>query len=234
MNDLTLFKSENFYNIECDFWKNEQNEIFMTGHQLGTVLGYIDPAKSIRKTVERNEYLKSPEFSGSVKMTSPSGTQDTRIFTEDGIYEITLLAKTDKAKEFRSWVRKILKVLRKHEIETLQKQLDGDKPKLELYNQVMSASNYMTMLQVSKILKVQGRNKLFRFLRSENVLMNKGERHNLPYQQFCDNGLFTVVLKPMLIGREIIDMPITLVSIKGIEFIQKRLKKKDLLPQVKN
>jgi prophage antirepressor-like protein len=40
------------------------------------------------------------EFSAEVKMTSPSGIQNTRAFTEDGIYEVTMLAKTEKAKSF--------------------------------------------------------------------------------------------------------------------------------------
>lgn len=39
------------------------------------------------------------EFSVVVKMTTTDDKQyDTRIFTEDGIYEVTMLAKTEKAK----------------------------------------------------------------------------------------------------------------------------------------
>ena len=38
--------------------------------------------------------FRGKEFSAEVKMTSPRGdTQKTRVFTEDGIYEITMLAK---------------------------------------------------------------------------------------------------------------------------------------------
>lgn len=233
MNDLVLYKSEQFQGIECDFWKNENNEVFMTGQQLGKILGYNDPAKSIRKLVERNEYLRNSEFSGSVRMSSPSGTQETRIFTEDGIYEVTMLAKTDKAKEFRSWVRQILKGLRKGELELLHQQLEETHPKIELYNQCLSATNYLTMLQVAKILK-HSRNKLFRFLRSEGVLMSKGERHNLPYQNYIDIGYFTVVVKPMIIGKRIIDITITLVSAKGMAFIQKKLKQKERLLKAAN
>ena len=64
--------------------------------------------------LKNNPYLKNEEFSKVVKVPYPSGgTQNTRVFTEDGIYEVTMLAKTEKAKEFRSWVRKILKSLRR-------------------------------------------------------------------------------------------------------------------------
>ena len=37
---------------------------------------------------------------------------NTRLFNEDGIYEVAFLAKTEKAEEFRDWVRGILKSLR--------------------------------------------------------------------------------------------------------------------------
>lgn len=229
MNDLALYKSEQFQGIECDFWKNGSEEIFMTGHQLGTILGYNDPAKSIRKLVERNDYLRNEEFSSSVRMTSPSGMQETRVFTEDGIYEVTLLSKTEKAKEFRSWVRQILKGLRNGQLELLHKQIEESKPKLELYEQVISARNNMTMLQVAKVLKLNGRNKIFAFLRKEGVLMDKKERHNIPKQQFCDAGYFEVVIKPMLIEGEIVDVPVTLVTPRGVNYIYKRLKKKGMV-----
>ena len=49
-------------------------------------------------------------------MRATDGKQyDTRIFTEDGIYEVTMLAKTEKAKEFRAFVRKLIKSIRKGE-----------------------------------------------------------------------------------------------------------------------
>lgn len=201
----------------------------MTSEQLGMVLGYSFPRKAINKIVLRNEYLLNEEFSAGTKMVSPSGTQDTRIFTEDGIYEVTFLAKTERAKEFRSWVRQLLKGIRKGEIELLQRKLAETKPKLELYEQVISAKNNLTMLQVSKILKLKGRNKLFAFLRSEDILMSKAERHNIPRQQFVDAGYFSVVIKPILISGEVIDIPVTLVTPKGIKYILKRWnKKKDL------
>ena len=59
--------------------------------------------------------MKDKEFSAEVKMTSPSGIQNTRLFTEDGIYEITMLSKTETGKKFRKVVRGIIKSLRKGE-----------------------------------------------------------------------------------------------------------------------
>lgn len=115
MSELQLIKQAKFGEIQADIYSKD-NEPYMTAEQLGTCLGYSHPRENINKLVSRNKYLREKGFSAEVKMTSPRGdSQNTRIFTEDGIYEITMLAKTEKAKEFRAWVRKILKSLRSGE-----------------------------------------------------------------------------------------------------------------------
>ncbi len=118
MKDLQLIKSSKFGAVECDIYSNEK-EMFMTTEQLTNCLGYAD-RKSVSKIVERNKYLKNEEFSAVVKMSTPSGEQDVRVFTEDGIYEVTMLAKTEKAKEFRAFIRKLLKSLRKGEAKIIK------------------------------------------------------------------------------------------------------------------
>lgn len=111
MNELTLVKSAEFGEIQCDFY-GKGDEVYMTINQLAACLGYAD-RKGVEKLVERNQYLKQHEFSVADKLTATDGkTYNTRIFTEDGIYEVTMLSKTEKAKEFRAWVRGILKALR--------------------------------------------------------------------------------------------------------------------------
>ena len=113
MNELKLVASETFGDIPYNIYSKDGSPC-MTSEQLGQCLGYSHPRESINKLVSRNDYLREPEFSAEVKMTSPRGdTQMARVFTEDGIYEVTMLAKTDRAKEFRATIRKVLKSLRK-------------------------------------------------------------------------------------------------------------------------
>lgn len=112
MSELQLIKSAKFGEVQADIY-SRNDEPYMTIHQLAQCLGYKD-RKGVEKLVERNPYLKSKEFSVTDKMSATDGKRySTRIFTEDGIYEITMLSKTEKAKEFRAWVRKLLKSLRK-------------------------------------------------------------------------------------------------------------------------
>lgn len=114
MNELQLIKSAKFGEIECDIY-GKANEVYMTINQLSETLEYASK-KSLEKLIAENDYLRNPEFSIIEKVPYPTGgTQQTRIFTEDGIYEVTMLSKTEKAKEFRAWFRAILKSLRKGE-----------------------------------------------------------------------------------------------------------------------
>lgn len=120
MNNLNLIKSSKFGQVECDIYSNEK-EMFMTSEQIGNCLGYQYARESINKLVSRNDYLRNEEFSAEVKLTSTDGKEyETRVFTEDGIYEVTMLAKTEKAKEFRAFIRKLLKSLRKGETKLIK------------------------------------------------------------------------------------------------------------------
>lgn len=113
MNELQLIKQANFGEIQADFYSNDK-EVFMTINQLAQCLGYSSKS-GVENMLSRNEYLKSKEFSNTHKLWVDNKLRDTRVFTEDGIYEVTMLSKTEKAREFRAWVRKILKSLRKGE-----------------------------------------------------------------------------------------------------------------------
>lgn len=85
MSNLVLVKSEYFDDVKCDFWQNENGDVFMTISQLAEALEYADK-KGIEKLIARNEYLKDEEFSIVVRIPTGTdgvgGTQETRIFTE--------------------------------------------------------------------------------------------------------------------------------------------------------
>ena len=233
MNNLVLFTSENFQGIECDFWSNGNNgDVFVTREQIGRALEYASPSNAIRKIHERN-FDRIQKFSSIAQVDLTfGGRQEVYLYNAKGVYEICRWSRQPKADIFMDWVWDLLEGIRKGELELLRNQLKENEPKLLLYDQIINAENYMSMLMVSKALKISGRNKLFKFLRTEGILMSGKEKHNLPYQPFIDSGFFVVVIKSKIIEGKIVDIPVTLVTAKGIGYIFKRLeksKKRDLL-----
>lgn len=117
MTKLVLAKKDMFGENEINIYRNENNEVFMTAKQLGEVLEYKHPQRSINKFFEKNTYLEKPMFSVRTELVATDGkTYNTRLLTEDGIYEVTMLSKQPKAQEFRFFIRELLKGLRKGEL----------------------------------------------------------------------------------------------------------------------
>lgn len=179
-NKLELVKSSKFGNVECDIYSNEK-EMFMTISQLAHCLGYASKS-GVEKILQRNDYLRENDFSsictlavgGTDKMGAPQTMQKTRVFTEDGIYEVTMLAKTEKAKEFRAFIRKLLKSLRKGE------------------NKLIKASEYQKLTAEAKLNNSRAR--------MASILMKLADKTDIKeYKQVCCSYASTIIAgKPLL------------------------------------
>ena len=172
-NKLELVKSFKFNEVECDIY-GKDNEVYMTINQLAEVLGYKD-RKGIEKIIERNNYLKDKEFSVTDKMSATDGkVYNTRIFTEDGIYEITMLSKTEVGKKFRKVVRGIIKSLRKGE------------------NKIIKTSEYQKLTAEAKLNNSRAR--------MASILMKLADKTEIKeYKQICCSYASTIIAgKPLL------------------------------------
>ena len=104
-------------------------------------------------------------------------------------------------------------------------------PKARSFDQLIGANGSQNMNSVAKSFNV-GRGRLFAFLREKDILMtgskNDKEKHNVPRQQYLEQKLFVVreYTIPDADG-EIVNRTQTLVTAKGIEFIDKLLKEID-------
>lgn len=119
---------------------------------------------------------------------------------------------------------------KKLETENLLLKIEAEelKQKAIIYDKSFAVNNFQDMKQISSVLGI-GRNTLFNILRENHVLIEGGEDHNLPYQRFIDSGYFVVrrVIINRTAGKEIKNQ--TLVTPKGISFINRLFKNKNLL-----
>lgn len=97
--------------------KNNELEIEMG--ELAKAIGYAD-IRGLKKLIDANPELKNKEFSYLKKVDSVENgivkKREKRLFTEDGLYEVTMLANTENAKKFRRFVRELMKKYRKNEL----------------------------------------------------------------------------------------------------------------------
>ena len=97
----------------------KNNEIEIEMGELAKAIGYAD-SKEIITLLDRNPELKNKEFSYLKKVDSIENgvvkKREKRLFTEDGLYEVTMLANTENAKKFRRFVRELMKKYRKNEL----------------------------------------------------------------------------------------------------------------------
>ena len=102
-NNLVVFE-----NTELQVMVNDNNEIEMDIDEIIKALGF-ESQKSIEHLIARNPELQSSEFSKIKKVLSNEGgalkKRDKRVFNQDGIFEISYLANTDRAKDFRKFMK---------------------------------------------------------------------------------------------------------------------------------
>ncbi len=80
---------------------------WLTASQIGYALQYADD-KAVQRIYSRHADEFTDNMTGVVNLTTPSGTQATRVFSLRGAHLIAMFARTPVAKEFRRWVLDIL------------------------------------------------------------------------------------------------------------------------------
>lgn len=154
MSELKLVKSEHFGDLEADIYSNG-NDMFMTIDQLADCLEYA-ARRGVEMLIERNPYLKGSEFSVTHKLCATDGKMyNTRVFTEDGIYEVTMLSGQPKAKEFRQWIRGVLKSIRKHGIYAIDELLQNPDLLIEAATKLKEERKRNQLLEAEKNLLEQ-------------------------------------------------------------------------------
>ena len=90
----------------------KEGDIFFTAEVIGRHLGYSNPANAVHKLFHKH-YSELNMFAVSAKLASSEGFQrDTRLFTEEGVYILSMLARTKAARKFRERVARLLRRVR--------------------------------------------------------------------------------------------------------------------------
>lgn len=102
-----------------------------------------------------------------------------------------------------------------------QEQIEADRPKVDAFDALIAKGESELVGTVGKTLGI-GQNKLFQFLRDEEILISKGQRKNIPYQKYAKYFDVKQRLVKTWDGKEIYQST-TYVKPVGMNFIRKRL-----------
>ncbi len=106
-NNLVVFE-----NTELQVMTNNNNEIEMDMDELAKALDFKEK-EYLKKLIARNPELQSPEYSSLKKVLSNEGgilkKREKRVFNQDGIFEVAYLANTERAKQFRRFIKNFSK-----------------------------------------------------------------------------------------------------------------------------
>ena len=234
-NKIQVFNNEEFGEVRT---LNEGGKIYFVASDIAKRLGYMKPANAIsahcRYTLKR-----------SIPHPQGKGTLDVNVIPESDVYRLIIHSKLPAAERFEKWVfDEVLPSIRKtggytlpdftnpieaarawaDECEAKQKalaQVNGMKPKAELYDDVTGSEDTIDIGEVAKVLHMGiGRNKLFQFLRDKKVLAP----NNAPYQRFIDAGYFRRVESSYEVyGTTHVSVK-TVVFQRGVDYIRKLLK----------
>ena len=101
-----------FGETELQLSINPTNEIETDIEELAKAVGILNSG-SIRNLIIQNPILQEKQYSYLKKVLNNEGgilkKREKRIFTEAGIYEVAFLANTEKAKEFRKFIKEFSK-----------------------------------------------------------------------------------------------------------------------------
>lgn len=223
---------------------------------VGMALGYTKKAKG--KLYPRGERIEQILKNAEISTVVHDGQ---RYLTKDMLYDFMFEAHTVKCKEFKHWLStevlpqieetggyietdreaefvdkyfpsfteetklSMVQDLRKQNKEYKNKIAELE-PQAQAYMDLMTAQGYLQFIDVAAMVEI-GRNTLFAFLRSCKVL-TKQSKFNVPYGRFRKNGMFKVITSKSETGHV---SSVTMVSPKGLNYIYKLMKKKDVLDE---
>lgn len=89
-----------------------EGQVFFSSEEIGRQLGYAKPSKSINILFNRNQRELKGYTTGIKLMQVDGCLREVRCFTEEGVYILSMLANTPRAREFRAKLARLLREIR--------------------------------------------------------------------------------------------------------------------------
>lgn len=117
---LELVKQGEFLGTVCDFYVDEENNIYMSRTQIGYALEYKNPSKGVENIHNRHYermsalsiLIRGAQIEGGSKHIDPN--QEIYMYTERGIYAICRYSNQPIADKFDDWVYEAISSIRKN------------------------------------------------------------------------------------------------------------------------
>lgn len=107
---LTLATQKSFGNLTCAFYKNDSGEFYMTRKQIGEALEYPNGDDQI-KVIHSRHRDRFNSVSRRYQIDTPSGVQETYVYTLRGVMEICRFSRQPKADKFMDFVWDVMESL---------------------------------------------------------------------------------------------------------------------------
>lgn len=119
MTSLKLITTEKFGDLDCNFYRNMNDDILLTREQIGTALEYVYPDDALSKIHKRHKD-RLDTLSIIAKLASADGKEyETRLYTQKGVMEICRWSNKAKANLFMDWVWDIVEKYRNGELNSV-------------------------------------------------------------------------------------------------------------------
>lgn len=142
MGNLKLITTEKFGDLDCNFYRNMNDDILLTREQIGSALEYTNPQKAI-DNIHSKHKDRLDKLSITLKTRGVTGQEyPTTFYTQRGIMEICRWSRQKRANEFMDWVWTIVE---KYRSNALQPQIDLQ----PLIDTLSSINNRLSKLEES-------------------------------------------------------------------------------------
>jgi len=207
------------------------SDLLFVAKDVAAILEYGTASDAVRILDDDEKLLRTLCVSGQ--------NREVNLITEGGLYSLILRSKKKEAKIFKKWVTsEVLPAIRRNgqygnhqvpqtfaqalqlaadqavRLEMQQRQIEEMEPKAKAAEIMLMSEDTITVAEFAKSIH-KGPNKFLKKLREDKILIDSGNRHNLPYQRYLDAGYFEVKEKSEVINNKVKLFHQTRVTPKG-------------------